>query len=250
MTSPRIIFLEQTASTNTWLRQLPDDAFHHGIVCAADHQTGGRGQGSRTWHSAPGMNLLFSVGFTPGEPDRLILLTLSIAREVAHYLSELTAEPVRIKWPNDLLVSGGKIGGILTETMFRGNRLQRMVIGIGLNINQLEFPGTARQGVPHPPVSLAAVTGVEWHRESLLNRLLLLIDRAYADWERSEPDLCSKIHSSLIGYGEWVQVELDHQPIGLRKCLGLTAAGELLLLDEQMDVRRYTHEHLRLIPVE
>jgi biotin-(acetyl-CoA carboxylase) ligase len=91
---------------------------------------------------------------------------------------------------------------------------------------------------------------VEWDRESLLRHLLTLIDHALTAWEHSSPDLCSKIHGSLIGYGEWVQVELDERPIGLRKCLGLTAEGELLLLDEQMNVQRFTHEHLRLIPIE
>ncbi len=239
-------------STNTYLRTLREEEFHHGMVALADEQTGGRGQGSRVWVSEPCANLLFSIGLRPKSPERLILLTLTIAERLAGYLSDLLGDPVTIKWPNDVLVKGCKIAGILSETQFRGAQMQRMVIGVGLNVNQIDF-GDLRhvqtegdQNRPLPPASLRGCSGVEWAREPLLAHLCVLLEQAYGEWESREPELCSKINGRLLGYGEWVAVEVDERPVGMRKCLGLTPQGELLMLDERMDVERYTHEHIRL----
>jgi len=241
------LYFEETDSTNRLLHHLTEEQFKHGILAFADHQTGGKGQGIKTWHSKQGHNLLFSIGLQPKESARLILLTLAIAERIADYISNLTALPVRIKWPNDILVDGAKLGGILTETLFLGTNLERVIIGIGLNINQTEFPDF------HDPnalnaVSLAQLTGVEWNRNALLEQLCHQIEKAYASWENSAPELCSRIHSRLIGYGQWVDTEINGKLEGLRKCLGLTPQGELLLLDEAYNVHRHNHENIRLIP--
>lgn len=239
----RLAHYPLTDSTNTRLRLLLEQEFTHGLLAVADEQTGGRGQGTRTWASDPGSNLLFSIGLRPRSADRLILLTLTFAERIAGALSDIVGEPVTLKWPNDLLLGGRKIAGILSETQFRGARLQRMVVGIGLNVNQMDFGELASSALA--PVSLREWSGVQWNRESLLAHLCVLLERAYEDWEDQTPGLCAQIHGRLLGYGQWVAVHVDDRPIGLRKCLGLTPQGELLMLDEQMEVERYTHEHIR-----
>lgn len=241
------LYSKEIDSTNRQLHDLSDAAFTHGILALADYQTRGKGQGVKHWASESGQNLLFSIGLKPMESTRLILLTLAVAESIAEYISTLTALPVRIKWPNDILVGGAKLGGILTETLFLGSNLERVIIGIGLNVNQQEFP---KFQDPHAlqAVSLCSLTGVEWHRISLLEQLCHHMEHAYASWESRAPELCSKIHSRLIGYGQWVQVDINGQHVGLRKCLGLTQQGELLLLDETYNVHRHNHENIRLMP--
>lgn len=241
------LYSKEIDSTNRQLHDLPATQFTHGILSLADYQTRGKGQGIKYWASEPGQNLLFSIGLRPAESTRLILLTLAVAERIADYISTLTALPVRLKWPNDILVNGAKLGGILTETLFLGSTLERVIIGIGLNINQQKFP-TFEDPNALQAVSLAQMTGVEWNRTSLLEQLCHQIERAYDSWESSAPELCSRIHSRLIGYGQWVEVEIDGQHVGLRKCLGLTPQGELLLLDEAYNIHRHTHENIRLIP--
>ncbi len=240
------LYFNEIDSTNRQLHQLPKEQFTHGIVACADHQTSGRGQGIKAWHSQTGQNLLFSVGLCPNDSHRLILLTLSIAEKIAEFISTITALPVRIKWPNDILVDGSKLGGILTETLFLGSTLERVIIGIGLNVNQSEFPHFEDSNALQA-VSLAQLTGVEWNRSSLLVQLCEHIEKAYVFWDNSAPELCSRIHSRLIGYGQWVHVEINGAPVGLRKCLGLTPQGELLFLDEAYTVHRHNHENIRLI---
>ena len=107
----------------------------HGTVVVADAQTAGRGRLGRTWSSAPGENLLLSVVLRPAVPVREApLLTLGAAAGVA------TALDVRVKWPNDLVDDDGhKLGGFLAELETAGDRVAHVVLGLGLNVIQVEF---------------------------------------------------------------------------------------------------------------
>ncbi len=146
---------ETLDSTNNECRRLLD-ALDNLSYVAARCQTDGRGQGDHRWCSAPGQNLTFSILFKHG--GRLaaadeVALTHCVTLGILAYL-EGKGVQARIKWPNDIWVSGRKLCGILIEHSLSGRSVQWSIAGIGLNLNQTEFP----VDIPNP-TSLRALTG-------------------------------------------------------------------------------------------
>ena len=126
-----ILLFDEVRSTNDLAASMAHDADFGGMVFVAGHQSQGRGQYGRLWQARPGASLLMSVLlFPPPELRRPAILTAWAAVGVAEAIADLADAPVHIKWPNDLLVSGRKICGILIE------QSGAVVIGIGLNLNQ------------------------------------------------------------------------------------------------------------------
>jgi len=111
-----------------------------GAVVVADAQTKGRGRLGRSWHSAAGAALFFSTVMRPKvEVAKLPPLTLAVGVALAETVARFDVSPT-LKWPNDLLVRGKKLAGILTESACQGARLLHVVVGIGVNLNVDEFP--------------------------------------------------------------------------------------------------------------
>ena len=141
MLGRKIIQIECVDSTNNYVAiLLSEGKIKHGTVILADEQTNGRGQRGASWDSKAGENLIFSMFI-----DTAILsvkdqfyLTQIISLAVVNMLSKFGIE-ADIKWPNDIYIKGRKIGGILIENYIKGAFLNGSIIGIGLNINQIEF---------------------------------------------------------------------------------------------------------------
>ncbi|MBM4390443.1 MAG: biotin--[acetyl-CoA-carboxylase] ligase [Deltaproteobacteria bacterium] len=129
--------LGEVASTQAEARKLAEAGALHGTSVLAEVQTQGRGRLGRRWEAAPGENLLLSVVLRPPVPAREApLLTLGAAAGVA------TTLDLRVKWPNDLVdTEGHKLGGFLAELEADGERVSFVILGLGLNVNQVEFPG-------------------------------------------------------------------------------------------------------------
>src|SRR4051795_2159775 len=167
-------FVEECASTQPLLS--PDEA--EGTTVATDLQTQGRGRLGRTWETPPGRALLFSVLLHPRPPMALWPeLSLVAGDAVAAALSAETGVGAELSHPNDVLIDGRKVAGILPEAS-----VGRVVLGIGLNVNQTdeELPtGTAK-----PATALRIETGREWPRAPLLAAILLELERRYDDWQR------------------------------------------------------------------
>jgi BirA family transcriptional regulator, biotin operon repressor / biotin---[acetyl-CoA-carboxylase] ligase len=146
-----------------------------GSVATTDHQTGGRGRLGRTWIDAPGTALLLSVLLRPPAERRAPELSLVAAVAVALAVEHVTALAAQIKWPNDVMLDRHKVAGILAEL-----RVDEVVVGIGLNVNQtrVELPADGRT----PAASLRSVTGRAHDRETVLAELLARLDEAYAAW--------------------------------------------------------------------
>ena len=161
-------FVAESASTQ---EAVPADA-EEGTVVAADVQTAGRGRLGRRWEAPPGTSLLFSIALAPQvAPDRLPGLTLVGARAVADALPAATA----IKYPNDVLVRGRKLAGVLGEA-----RDGRVVLGIGINVNVPA--GLLPRTAVTPPTSLLLETGEEHDRGEVLARVLEALERRYDAW--------------------------------------------------------------------
>ena len=139
ITGGSLIWLESTESTNDHALALARDGAPSGTVVAADAQTAGRGRLGRSWVSPPGLNLYFSIILRPELSARAIpLITLMCAVEAAGALRNVTEAEVKLKWPNDLLLDGRKLGGILVESHMKGSQVEFAVAGIGINVNSRE----------------------------------------------------------------------------------------------------------------
>lgn len=134
-------FLSLTDSTNSDAIAIAKDGAPHGAVVVADHQTDGRGRLTRSWHSPAGENLYFSVVLRPPwKPSDPRPVSLAAGVALAEALAPRLQTPLLLKWPNDVLVGGKKLAGILVEGSIQGGAVDYVIVGIGLNVNTAEFP--------------------------------------------------------------------------------------------------------------
>jgi BirA family biotin operon repressor/biotin-[acetyl-CoA-carboxylase] ligase len=163
-----------TSTPSTQVLLAPDAP--EGAVVAADEQTAGRGRLGRRWLAPAGTSLLFSVQLRPQvDPQRLPELTGVAAQAAAEAIEAVTGLAVELKEPNDLLVGGRKVAGVLAEA-----REERVVLGIGINVNIPEAVLPA--DVDLPATSLLVESGRETDRAGLLVELLDRLERRYDAW--------------------------------------------------------------------
>lgn len=164
----RISRHDEVSSTNTLLLEYARKGEPEGLVITAEHQSEGRGKPGRTWVSPRGKNLLFSLLLRPPlKANQLPIVTQMACRSVAAALESFCGLGAEFKRPNDLLIKGKKICGILTEGSSRASGdTEAVVIGIGLNVNAA--PGELPEGA----TSVFVETGKEWDRERLLDQAL------------------------------------------------------------------------------
>lgn len=158
-------------STSTEAKRLLQQGYGHGVVVTAETQTAGKGRLGRAWDSAKGTGIWFSVVFEPKvELQQVSLYSFAAAVAVAEAVCNVTGLTAQVKWPNDVLVKGKKVCGILLELVAERNQPVRVIIGIGINANQKqdEFP----QEVQAKAASLAMMTGREIDRRQMLDAVL------------------------------------------------------------------------------
>lgn len=240
------IHFDEVDSTNNSLKAIPSESLVHGTVIHADHQNKGRGQYDHIWHDSAAKNLTFTIAFCPDNADRAMLLTLACAKAVAGVLEAYSERPVHLKWPNDLMISGRKVGGILTECIFLGSKTDRILLGIGINVFEDRFnPDLQKSAISLAEISKDTQT---IRRELLLAECLSAIEKAYTRWHKQDPELSTEVSRKLIGYGEWVCFEIEKKPLpGRFKFLGISAKGELIALNEDLDVNTFSYEQIRII---
>jgi len=175
------IFAEQVhhfykiASTNTAAMAAAAEGASEGSVFLAEEQTAGRGRGANSWQSPRSSGIYCSAIVRPAlPPSEVLALSLAAGLAVRAALEQVDSR-VRadLKWPNDLLIDGKKICGILTEMNAEATRVRYIVVGVGINVNQASFPKDLSA------TSLRLVTGSEWSRVELVVALLKSLDREY-----------------------------------------------------------------------
>ena len=234
------IWYETIDSTNTEaLRRL--DGIPSGTVLAARSQTAGRGQRGNTWFTEPGKNLTFSVvlkdlGLKASDSIRLNALT-SVA--VVSLLEHYGVQPV-IKWPNDIYVSGRKICGMLIENTLDGAMLGASVVGIGININQREFPQLANA------TSLALCTGKDEALEEVLAVFLEIFEGMLSRLD--SPELWERYASRLYRLGKtarYYDILREEEFEGVIQ--GVEPDGRLCILDAGGERRHYRFKEVSYI---
>lgn len=194
MPSATIIRLEETDSTNTYLRQHASQMEAWMTVVTAEYQTAGRGQGVHTWESNRSENLLFSVLTHPVMvPVRSqFLLSEAGALALKEVLDGYT-DGITLKWPNDIYWNDRKLSGTLIETSIGGGRIKNCVFGIGLNVNQKTFESDAPN-----PVSLAQILGHDIDRELLFKQIVAAFEKYYRMLENGQYDAISALYHEAL----------------------------------------------------
>lgn len=240
------LYKETLESTNSYVKKISSEEISHGLVCLADNQTGGRGQYNRKWEVEPGVNLTVTLAFQPSTAERVHVLTLACALALLEVFRRYLDEQNQswIKWPNDVKVNGKKIAGILTEAVFNGNRLNRLVIGMGINLNQNNFPGELKMSA----TSLGRETGQKVERELFLAELLNRVEYKYVLWHQRQPDLIKAINRNIRGHGQWVGMEINGESRRRQyKMLGVDEKGKLLMLNEDGGIESFSYEQIRIV---
>jgi len=194
-------------STNTAAMAAAAEGAAEGSAFLAEEQTTGRGRGANSWQSPPSAGIYCSVVLRPTlPPSDVLALSLAAGLAVHSAIREVDARvQVDLKWPNDVLINGKKVCGILTEMNAEATRVRYIVIGIGINVNQQTFAKELAA------TSLQLVTGSEWSRVELAAALLKSLDREYRQFVESAEARASVLrrfaeNSSWV-YGKKVRIE-------------------------------------------
>jgi BirA family biotin operon repressor/biotin-[acetyl-CoA-carboxylase] ligase len=179
-------------STNSEAMRAAAEGAPEGSVFLAEEQLAGRGRGAHNWHSERSSGIYSSVILRPAmPPSDALIFSLAAGLAVRAAVTEIAPQvAVDLKWPNDLLIAGKKFCGILIEMNAEATRVRHLVVGIGINVNQVKFPADLREIA----TSLRAETGTEWSRVELLAALLRSLDREYRNLVEN-PD----VRPSIIG---------------------------------------------------
>ena len=187
-------------STNTAAMAAAADDAPEGTVFLAEEQTAGRGRGANSWQSPRSTGIYCSAILRPAlPPSEVLVLSLAagLAVQAAIQLVDARVQP-DLKWPNDVLIDGKKVCGILTEMNAEATRVRYLVVGIGINVNQATFPKDL------PATSLRLATGSEWSRVELAAALLKSLDREYRNL-MEDPDARESILHRFSENSSWVQ---------------------------------------------
>ena len=174
-------YVKTAVSTNADAFRLAEAGAAEGTVVLADAQSGGKGRRGRIWASPPGVNLYCSVLLRPTIlPYEAPQLTFLSAVAVARTIEQTTGLAPEIKWPNDLLISGRKVAGLLNEMSAETDAINFVILGIGVNVNMSadQFPDELR----HPATSLLLESGVRTDRSRFTGIMLRELDSLYADF--------------------------------------------------------------------
>jgi BirA family biotin operon repressor/biotin-[acetyl-CoA-carboxylase] ligase len=168
---------ESVGSTNDVAHRFAKDGARSGTIIIAEFQTAGRGRNAKKWIAQKGENIMASVILRPTVPlEHLTYLPLLAALSVAQAIEEVVGERAEIKWPNDVLIRRKKVAGVLVETSAQSGAVDYVVVGIGLNVNQKEFPDDLAQSA----TSLFLETGVTHNQTMLFISLMQFLDANYA----------------------------------------------------------------------
>lgn len=230
-----IIHIDETDSTNQWLKEHIND-FEQPTVVLTEYQTAGRGCGTNKWESERGKNLLFSIlihpyGVRAHRQFRFSMaISLAICKALGQHIGDLS-----IKWPNDIYWRNGKIAGILIENTLVGKSVKDCIIGIGLNINQREFHSNAPN-----PVSMWQICEEETDRESILQDILRYFEEYMGKYNKEE-------YLSMLYRRKGYFPYADKDGAFMAEIVDVEDDGHLVLNDDNGQQRRYAFKEIRFI---
>ncbi len=215
--SPGVYYFERVGSTMDLVHQLAADGAEAGTAVIAGEQLEGRGSRGRSWHSPPG-GLWLSVLFRPPTLEGLEVMSLRAGMAVADAVDAVVSESLQLKWPNDLMLRGRKVGGVLCEARWQGDSLGWIAVGVGMNV---------RNGTPDELGSVATSLGAdqpELTPEMLAPRVLTALrELDLGRGQLSSPEL------KQFAVRDWLRGRLIRGPVA-GTVRGLSEDGALLVL--------------------
>ncbi len=242
-----LITLKEVASTNTFLKDALSKStpLLEGTVIMAEKQFAGRGQTNNTWLSEEGQNLTFSTLLNPTflNVDRQFELNKAISVALNDVLRAYTGSDATIKWPNDSYIGNKKIGGMLIENIVSGNSIRHAIIGIGLNVNQTNFPQSLKN-----VTSLKQALHKDYDLNVLLGEICSAIEARYLQlkagyFEKITTDYTDRLY--LLN--EWSLFKAENRFLK-GKIIGVTGSGQLRI-ETQEGVLFFSNKEVEFINI-
>lgn len=230
-------FYQSIGSTNTEAKRMADEGCGEGTLLVADRQTAGKGRRGRSWESPAGQNVYYTLVLKPDiNPDRAPMLTLIMALAVAEGMAAICPEKkdmIKIKWPNDVVISGKKVCGILTEMSVEQDYIQHIVIGVGINVKKQTYD----ESIADRAISMDEALGITTSRSKLIGYIMESFEKHYNDFLKSDSlkTLKDDYETLLVNKDREVRV-LDPKGEYNGIALGINDEGELLVKCESGEV--------------
>ena len=222
-----VVYYDEIDSTNNRAKEAGDNKAPHGTLFVADMQVAGKGRRGRVWQSPAGSSIYMTILLYPEiSPLKAPQLTLVMAIAVAEGIKEVTGLDTKIKWPNDIVVNGRKICGILTEMSTEIDYINHVVIGAGINVNQDDFPEDIRKTAS----SLKMELGKQVKRSELIAAIMKSFEKDYEIFVKTEDlsGLQELYNSMLVNLDRDVKV-LEPGNEYEAHALGINKTGELIV---------------------
>lgn len=241
----RTIKVNAIDSTNSFVRKFYEGKTDFEPVCIrALNQTAGRGQRGSHWVSRPGENLTFSILYPQKKLNvsRHFILSATISLAVSQVLEKLEIPNIKVKWPNDILSAKQKLGGILIENIVKTEGIVASIIGIGLNVNQIDFEGLPNAG------SLKSVTNKNYDLDELLNLLIFQIEKELASLPNRDSTDTLEEYAKKMFRLNMVSVFSSSEGEKFNGIIrGVTTEGKLNLEIEDAVFRTYDLKEIQLL---
>lgn len=221
------ICYETIDSTNAQAVRLAEDGIGHGALIVADSQQAGRGRRGRSWESPAGASIYMSILLKPEiNPGNAPMLTLVAALAVARAITQTVGKTARIKWPNDIVMNGKKVCGILTEMSAQFDYVNHIIVGIGINVNIENFSDE----ISHMATSLQLETGMRINRAELIEAVCEQFEEVYEIYLQTQDlrNLVKEYNANLVNMHQNVKVLDPKEPFEGR-AMGITPRGELMV---------------------
>tara|TARA_B100000768_G_scaffold103116_1_gene95899 strand:- start:1078 stop:1827 length:750 start_codon:yes stop_codon:yes gene_type:complete len=240
----QIIKLNSVDSTNNYTAKLVNETkISFGTVIMADFQTRGKGQRSSYWNSEKGLNLLISIYFDSSFLvfENIFYLSKTIALAIRECVEKIIGTEVLIKWPNDILVNSSKIAGVLIENQWKNEKLMSSIIGIGLNVNQVVFPGEDNV------LSLKNLTSKVYNLNSILKSLCSSLDTQFTRLRNFDFfEIDCQYHSFLFNHNQWSNYEKNN--INFKgKLIKVDSFGKMVLELENGENKSFELKEISLL---
>lgn len=242
---PNIIWLDETDSTNNYLKNYIPASDEKICVVVADYQEAGRGQGDNTWESERGQNLLFSIVVHPLMVPVHSQFLLSMAEGLAlkEALDKYT-EAITLKWPNDVYWKDKKIGGTLIENTLGGGHIKNCIFGTGIDVNQTEFKSSAPN-----PISLKSILGRDVDRKKLMDEIIESFTKYYAMIENGQyGEISAMYHLALYRkHGFFNYRDVKTGEVFEAAIIEVADDGTLVLRDRQGIISEYRFKEIETV---
>lgn len=222
-----IFYYDVIDSTNTRAKQLAEEGHGTGTLVVADRQDAGRGRRGRSWEGPAGNGIYMTLVLKPEiNPNNASMLTLVAALAVSGAITTCTGVKAGIKWPNDIVMDGKKVCGILTEMSAQFDYVNHIVVGIGINVHNESFP----KEIEDVATSIYLQSGEHINRARLIEEILEQFERYYAIYLKTEDlsGLVNEYNSRLVNMQQKVRVLDPNEPYE-GKAMGITGRGELIV---------------------